>query len=312
MWNGSRTSNLLVLVFCTMLAAACSGGSSGSSGGSGAGSTGQQPAPPAGGADTAPPTVAGMQPDDNAAAASIATVIAITFNEPLDATVVDQDSLQLLESGVPVAGQVEYDASTLRLSFTPDAPLNTETVYEVVVSSSLEDANGNRFPGHGWFFTTGGAYNLGSTSQMTIDMCMDEGDLRMLTLVNDARAVSRDCGTDAAPAQPALSWDCLLDQAAVGHSVSMATNDFHAHVSPVDGSNPGDRIAAVGYNAQAWGENIAAGYPDEAAVVDAWLESPGHCLNIMRSSFTEMGAGSAEDAGSTYGIYWTQKFGRPL
>ena len=80
----------------------------------------------------------------------------------------------------------------------------------------------------------------------------------------------------------------------------------------MDGTNPGDRIAAVGYNAQAWGENIAAGYPDEAAVVQAWLDSPGHCVNIMRDSFTEMGAGFAENPTSTYGIYWTQKFGRPL
>jgi len=113
-------------------------------------------------------------------------------------------------------------------------------------------------------------------------------------------------------AQPALSWNCLLDQAALGHSTSMADNDFHEHVSPVDGSDPGDRLMAVGYSPQAWGENIAAGYPDEQAVVDAWLTSPGHCSNIMSGSFTELGAAYAENPASTYGIYWTQKFGRPL
>ena len=305
--NGIRT--LVALLFCGLLASACSGGSSGDSGGSGSGSTGQQP-PPAG--NTTPPSVSAVQPVDNAVSAPISTIIAITFTEPLDESGIDQQSIQVLDAGVPVAGQVAYDASTRQLSLTPDAPLATDTVYEVVVSSSLQDADGNSFPGHGWFFTTGGDYNLGSTSQMTIDMCMNESDMRMLTLVNDARAVSRSCGADPAPAQPALSWDCLLDQAAVGHSVSMATNDFHAHVSPVDGSDPGDRITAVGYTPQAWGENIAAGYPDEAAVVAAWLDSPGHCLNIMSGSFTELGAGFAENAGSTYGIYWTQNFGRPL
>lgn len=253
-----------------------------------------------------------MQPESGAVSVSISTIVAVTFSKPLDASGVDQQSLQLLDAGVGIPGLVEYDASARRLSFTPSAPLAADTVYEVVVSSALQDADGDNFPGHGWFFSTGGAYNLSNTSQLTIDLCMDEGDKRMLSLVNNARAVSRSCGTDFAGAQPALSWDCLLDQAAVGHSVSMANNDFHAHVSPVDGTDPGDRIAAVGYNAQAWGENIAAGYPDEEAVVDAWLASPGHCLNIMNGSFTEMGAGYAENPASTYGIYWTQNFGRPF
>ena len=294
-------------VLCTLLAA-CGGGSSGSGS---SGSTGQQPTPPTGSGSTAP-TVAAMQPGDNTSGAPISSIITVTFSEPIDAAGIDQQSLQLLDAGVPVPGMVAYDAGARQLSFTPDAPLETDRVYEVVVSSSLQDEDGNSFPGHGWFFTTGGPYNLGSTSQMTIDMCMNESDLRMLTLVNDARAVSRMCGTDAAPAQPPLAWDCLLDQAAVGHSDSMAANDFHAHVSPVDGSDPGDRITATGYNPQTWGENIAAGYPDEESVVAAWLDSPGHCLNIMRSSFTEMGAGVAENGASTYGIYWTQNFGRPL
>jgi len=303
-----RIQTVFTLLLCAMLAGACSGGSSSDSGGSG--STGQQPTPSGGG--TTPPSVASMQPDSGVASASISTVIAIAFTEPLDASGINQQSLQLLDAGVPVPGMVTYDSDAMRLSFTPDAALATDTVYEVVVSTSLQDVDGNSFPGHGWFFTTGGAYNLGNTDQMTIDMCMDQSDLQMLTLVNDARAVSRSCGADFADAQPALSWDCLLDQAAVGHSVSMATNDFHAHVSPVDGSDPGDRITAVGYSPQAWGENIAAGYADEASVVTAWLDSPGHCLNIMSGSFTEMGAGYAENPASTYGIYWTQNFGRPL
>ena len=300
----------VALILVALLLSGCSGGSSSDSNGSGGGS-GQQATPPSG-ASTAPPSVADVQPADGAVSASISTVVAITFSEPLDASGVDQDSLRLLAAAVPVAGLVEYEAASRRLSFTPDAPLETDTVYEVVVSSSLQDMDGNPFAGHGWFFTTGGAYNLGSTSQMTIDMCMNEGDMQMLTLVNDARAVARDCGADFAAAQPPLAWNCLLDQAAAGHSQSMADNDFHAHISPVDGSNPGDRIADVGYNPRAWGENIAAGYPDEEAVVEAWLDSPGHCLNIMNGTFTELGAAQAENPASTYGIYWTQKFGDPL
>jgi uncharacterized protein YkwD len=39
-----------------------------------------------------------------------------------------------------------------------------------------------------------------------------------------------------------------------------------------------------------------------------WLTSPGHCGNIMNSGFTEMGSASATDAGSDFGINWTQVF----
>ena len=310
MFSISKLIAVLSLVLISSLMGACGGGSSNDSSGSG-GSSGQQAALPAG-PNTTPPSVSELQPADGVVSASVSTVVAITFSEPLDESSVDQGSLQLLNAGMPVAGLVDYDASSRRLSFTPDAPLETDTVYEVVVASSLQDADGNSFPGHGWFFATGGTYNLGATSQMTIDMCMDEGDLRMLTLVNNARAESRNCGADPAEAQAALSWDCLLDQAAAGHSQSMADNDFHAHVSPVDGSDPGDRITAVGYSPRAWGENIAAGYPDEEAVVEAWLGSPGHCLNIMSGAFTELGAARVTNPASTYGIYWTQNFGDPL
>lgn len=305
-----RLPNLIALLLGALLLSACSGGSSGNaSGGGGDGSAALQPG---GGSTATVPSVTAMSPDDGATGAAISSTISVAFSEPLQAGGIDGNSLQLLDAGVPVPGAVAYDAATRQLTFTPDVPLDTDTVYEVVVSSTLQMQDGDPFPGHGWFFTTGGPFNLGSTSQMTIDMCMDESDMRMLTLVNDARAVSRSCGTDAAAAQAALSWNCLLDQAAVGHSTSMADNDFHAHVSPVDGTDPGDRIIATGYSPQAWGENIAAGYPDEAAVVQAWLESPGHCLNIMSGAFTELGAAHAENPISTYGIYWTQKFGRPL
>ncbi|MEW8210588.1 MAG: CAP domain-containing protein [Candidatus Thiodiazotropha taylori] len=53
---------------------------------------------------------------------------------------------------------------------------------------------------------------------------------------------------------------------------------------------------------------MAAGYSDEEAVMTAWLESPGHCANIMNTSVTEIGAGMAENPSARYRIYWTQDF----
>jgi len=50
------------------------------------------------------------------------------------------------------------------------------------------------------------------------------------------------------------------------------------------------RVEEVGYSWSTVGENISAGREDSEEVVAAWLLSPHHCENIMRQSFTEIGA----------------------
>ncbi|WP_319796381.1 CAP domain-containing protein [Halomonas sp. FeN2] len=46
-------------------------------------------------------------------------------------------------------------------------------------------------------------------------------------------------------------------------------------------------------------------------MVEGWLDSPGHCRNIMNDAFTEMGMAKAEDSESRYSTYWTQTLGNP-
>ncbi|MCG7870805.1 MAG: CAP domain-containing protein [Candidatus Thiodiazotropha lotti] len=149
-------------------------------------------------------------------------------------------------------------------------------------------------------------YNLGPTSQQTINACMNDADKQMLTLVNNARAQTRSCGTESYQAAPALAWNCQLENAATAHSKSMADNNYFSHTGQ-DGSTPGDRITAAGYNWRTYGENIAAGYRDAETVMDGWLTSPGHCANLMNSRFRDIGVGVVNGNGS-YGIYWTQNF----
>ena len=131
-----------------------------------------------------------------------------------------------------------------------------------------------------------------------------------IRLINTARAQARTCGNERFPATAPIAWNDLLQEAAGAHSRDMAFNDNFSH-SGTNGQNAGARIEKTGYDARTWGENIAAGYPSAGSVVEGWLDSPGHCANIMRSSFTEIGAASAERAGSTYGIYWTLVLAAP-
>ncbi len=139
----------------------------------------------------------------------------------------------------------------------------------------------------------------------------NEAGQAILASVNAARASARRCGSEQYAAAPPVSWNPQLGQAALIHSRDMAARRYFSHRAK-DGSQPADRAARAGYAWQRVGENIAFGQstPDEA--VAGWLDSPGHCANIMNPGFTEMGAAYGVAAEKRSGIvYWTQVFGRP-
>ena len=87
----------------------------------------------------------------------------------------------------------------------------------------------------------------------------------------------------------------------------MATYDFFSHTD-LDGKGVSQRVSDEGYNWRAVGENISAGLPDVATVMEGWLSSPGHCSNIMSENFTEMAAAVVTNSQAFYGSYWTQVF----
>ncbi|GGV67864.1 hypothetical protein GCM10010277_76850 [Streptomyces longisporoflavus] len=115
-------------------------------------------------------------------------------------------------------------------------------------------------------------------------------------LVNAERAKSG-CG--------AVTLNSKLNDAAQGHSEDMAERDFFDHTNP-DGKDPGDRVTAAGYRWSTYGENIAAGQRTPAAVMDSWMNSSGHKVNILNCSFKEIGIGYRQGSG---GPWWTQNFG---
>lgn len=132
---------------------------------------------------------------------------------------------------------------------------------------------------------------------------------QVLVLVNQHRAAGATCGGTPFGPVPALAMDPALRVAARGHSQDMAINDYFSHTS-LDGRTFDQRIWNAGYTGSLpLGENIAAGQPTPAAVVAGWMSSAGHCANIMKPGFAEIGVGYAYTATSTYGHYWTQSFG---
>lgn len=131
-----------------------------------------------------------------------------------------------------------------------------------------------------------------------------------LALVNAARAKARKCGRSSFPAVAPLKLSAVLNRAALIHSQDMANKDFFEHQGS-DGSKVSDRVTRVGYTWRTVGENIAIGSQTAEAVVQGWIASPGHCVNIMSPSFTEMGIAFVADPKSDAGIYWTQVFAAP-
>jgi uncharacterized protein YkwD len=127
----------------------------------------------------------------------------------------------------------------------------------------------------------------------------------ILRLTNQHRAAGADCGTEGTfgPTDP-LTMKPTLRCAARLHSLDMDERDYFAHTNP-DGDSPGDRIEAAGYGAwSTWGENISGRSGGPATVVQGWMNSDGHCANIMSPNFTEIGVGIVANLS-------TQKFARP-
>lgn len=126
----------------------------------------------------------------------------------------------------------------------------------------------------------------------------------MLAQVNELRRSGCRCGNVNYPAVEPLSWNGLLEEAALRHSTDMQVNDVFDHRGS-DGSSFQERVTNTGYRWQAIGENIAEGHTSVDEVIQAWLSSEGHCQNLMNPNFTEIGAAKK-------GTLWTQTFAAPL
>jgi uncharacterized protein YkwD len=128
---------------------------------------------------------------------------------------------------------------------------------------------------------------------------MTSTEAEVLRLVNVERAAAG-CS--------ALGSNSILLAVAREHSRDMGEHGYFAHNSQ-DGRSPFDRMRAAGYSGGLMGENIAAGQPTPAAVMDSWMHSEGHRANILNCGYHSIGIGVATVQGSPFGIYWTQDFG---
>jgi len=133
---------------------------------------------------------------------------------------------------------------------------------------------------------------------------------RALELVNEVRARGTRCGEHSFGPAPPVRLSVTLADVAYGHAADMARHGYFEH-EDLAGRSPAERVKAVGYREKLVGENIAYGPKSADEVVRGWLDSPGHCENIMDPRFAEMGIAYAAGRASRRGLYWVQLLAAP-
>lgn len=111
---------------------------------------------------------------------------------------------------------------------------------------------------------------------------------------------------------PALSYNSMLAEAALYKAEDMFKNQYFEHNSPA-GKTPKDFVEKTGYEYLTIGENLALGiFDNEADLVDAWMNSPGHRANILGSQFSEIGISAKKGLYKGEEVWMSvQEFGKP-
>ena len=238
----------------------------------------------------------------------LSTTVSMMFSEPLMADLVNSDNVRLTVNGEPVSADLSVKGR--RITLSPETRLLPSMVYQVELNKNtdtkLMSEQGGILAPVNWTFKT--TKKLGSTSQKTIDECMSQTDIDMLHAVNNIRQNGYQCGRQQQPQVPDLKWHCDVETAAEDHSDDMADNQFMSHTGS-DGSSASDRVSQADYQWVYVAENVAVGADSVGRVMRLWLDSPGHCKNIMSPKAVDFGAGWA--TGDNGRRYWTQNFTSP-
>lgn len=132
-----------------------------------------------------------------------------------------------------------------------------------------------------------------------------------LAAINAARSQGRTCGDRAFPAAGPLRWNARAAYAALLEVEWMQKANTFGHEWPT-GEHVWHRLEMSGYKWWQADENIAAGFRTLDATMRGWIESPPHCVALMRADITEVGVAVVPGApGNTYSSYWAMVMATP-
>ena len=123
---------------------------------------------------------------------------------------------------------------------------------------------------------------LGYNGAKTGNVLGRESDITIASLFNQTNVSRVEVGISA------LKLNDKLNQAAYLKAQDMFAKQYWAHDSP-EGTQPWKWFGDVKYNYNEAGENLAKNFTSTNAVMTAWLDSPEHKANILKTDYQDVG-----------------------
>jgi len=221
----------------------------------------------------------------------------ITADSEVSGTQNDSDIQETGDQGNIAAEDNEWNNGN-----TEDSNYEGKNTQESVENNN-QNNNGNNAPGDQQAPASGGNVNikddnslLASAKVNTVTYSAYAGEvLRLVNIERDKVGAAH------------LVLDGALCDAANMRAIEMDYSGNFSHTRP-DERDCFTVFSFCKISFYTCGENIAAGYPTPAAVVDGWMNSTGHKANILNTAFTKMGLGYSTGGGGEYRHYWAQEF----
>lgn len=117
-----------------------------------------------------------------------------------------------------------------------------------------------------------------------------EDEELILEMINEARQEEQECGsTSYGPSEP-LEMDPQLRCAARIHSWDQDGRNYYDHDTP-EGLGPSGRVSIVPGPHSSAAENIYDWWNTPENIFQGWMDSSGHCRNMMCGSYNQVGIG---------------------
>ena len=236
----------------------------------------------------------------------------LQHSAPLDRAAEQWSAGTPLATAVGQRGQGSHDTAGVHVSASDSAllPSLRRSECHTLTDPGLREVGVYRRGLETWIVLTGASPGAPPTRPAAGPAPPAALATRALQLINEARARGAWCGKRQFASVPPLSLSATLADVALGHATDMAARNYFEHQDRA-GHTPAERVRAAGYRETLVGENIAYGPQSIEEAVRGWLDSPGHCENIMDGRFAEMGLATAPGRSGRHGLYWVQLLAAP-